>query len=304
MAAGDNDLTLYFRKKHTPPPSVLLLTLPDEKGQKDRVESVSPPGELRPRQQKKRQTTPHNSVSHAQNSDTQESSRAASGWQRHSEKIAQISAAPDVAYRNTYLDDLKRQKSASTNTEHRSHSSYSRSSSPRSQLSQQQQQQPIARLKTASSSSHQTCDSVQRSSYQQYRTVYDYIRDSIKQIERQRNLKQNFSSCVKRPQNDDVVLRRVLAEKKSSSTSKFASVARRNDLQNTESLVNYINHSREQIRVSHATSPNQSRPQQQRLTPTSSSHRYRRQHTMASQNQSDSLEKQQSMLMTTTVGNS
>ena len=298
MATGDLDLTLYFRKKRTPPPSVLLLAVPTDKMPKDRIQSVSPKTELRSRQQKNRLATPHNTNSHGLNFDMHDSSLGGSGWQRHSDKIAQISAAPDVAYRNTYLDETKRQKSASASTEYRSTNSFSRSPSPRSQHSQQpQQQQQLqlnARLKTASSSSYHTSDSSQRNSYQKYRTVYDYIRESIKQIERQRNLKQTFSARVKRPQNDDVTLRRVLADRKSSS--KFPSINKKADLRNPQSLVNYINHSREQIRILHTTTPNQSLVQQQQ--------RYHRQQTTRSQNPTDSLEKQHPMLMTATVGNS
>jgi hypothetical protein len=299
MATADIDLTLYFRKKRTPPPSVLLLALASDKVYKDRQHHVSPTVELRSRQQKKRQTTSHNTVSNANNSDNHESS-SLYGWQRHSDKIGHITAAPDVVYRNTYMEESKREKSATTIGDYRSHISTSRSPSPRSQQSLHQPQQ-IPRLKTASSASHHTSDSSQHKSYYQYRTVYDYIRESIKQIERQRNLKQpNFSSRVKRPQNDDSVLRRALAEKKTAATSKYSSISR-NDLRNPQSLVNYINHSREQIRVLHTTTPNQSYPSQQHQQ---TSQKYLRQRTSISGNQNDSLEKQQSLMMTATTGNS
>jgi hypothetical protein len=299
MATADVDLTLYFRKKHTPPPSVLLLTLPNDTSAKERQRRPSPSIELRSRQQKTRQTAPHIAGAHANNFDVHDTSPSSRYWQRHSDKASQISAAPDVVYRNTYMDDIRREKSAIITGDNRSHLSSPRSPSPRSQHSQQQQ--PLPRLKTASISSNKTSDSSQRKYHHQYRTVYDYIRDSIRQIERQRNLKQqNFSTRVKRPQNDDSVLRRVLGEKKYSATSgsKNSSTIRthngsagfKNDLQSPQSFVNYINHSREQVRVLHTTTPN---------------HSYHRQRTVLSENQNDSPEKRQSMMMATAiVGNS
>lgn len=299
MPSTDIDLTLYFRKKRTPPPSVLLLTVPNDKKNRDSQLPASPFVEIRSRQRKQRQATLKMAGIHANNSDMHDSSVSSYGWQRHTDKIAQVAPAPDVAYRNTYLDQLKREKSATITGDYHSYLSTSRSPSPRSQHShQQQQQQQIPRLKTASSSSQRTSNSSQQNSYKQYRTVYDYIRESIKQIERQRNLKQkNFSTRVKRPQNDDVVLRRVLAEKKSAGTYRESSILK-NDLQDPQSLVNYINHSREQIRVLHTTTPNQAYQQPQ------INQKYSGQRTNLSKNQNDLLDKQQSMMMTATVGNS
>jgi hypothetical protein len=296
MSTADIDLALYYRKKRTPPSSVLLLTIPNDKtNNKEQQLRVSPVVELRSRQQNKRQLTPYNASLHVNNSDIHDSSLTSHSWQRHTDKLAQVVPAPDIAYRNTYLEEQKREKSAIINTDYRSRISSSRSPSPRSQQSQQQQ---LPRLKTASSSSYNTPDSLQRRSYHQYRTIYDYIHESIKQIERQRNLKQhNFSARIKRPQNDDAVLRRVLAEKKNSATSKISSISK-NEQRNPQSLVNYINHSREQIRVLHTTTPNQPYRQQQ------INQKYIQQRTNLSQNQNDSLEKQESMMMTATVGNS
>jgi len=214
MATPDIDLTLYFRKKHTPPPSVLLLTVPNDKPNKDQQFHGSPFIEFRSHQQKKRLATAHATGLHTNSSDTHDSSISSYGWQRHSDKITQIIPAPDVAYRNTYLEETKQEKLVTNNTDYRSRLSFSRSPSPRNQQSQPQQ---LPRLKTTSSSLYQSSDTSQRKSYQQCRTVYDYVRESIKQMERQRNLKQkNFSTRIKRPQNDDAVLRRVLGEKKIS----------------------------------------------------------------------------------------
>lgn len=285
MATADIDLTLFIRRKHTPPPSALLLTVPNDKTQREQQHRVSPATELRSRQQKYRQITPHTVALNVNHSEIHDSS-STYGWQRHSDKLAQIAPAPDVAYRNTYLEESKKDKSLIVNTDY-----LSRSPSPRSQQSQQQQ---LPRLKTASVSSQNTSDSSKRKSYPQYRTVYDYIRQSIKQIERQRNLKQNFSSRVKRPQNDDDVLRRALGEKRTSATSKSSSIFK-NDLRNPQSLVNYMNHSRDQVRILHTTTPNQ---------PLQIHSKYYRSRANLSQNQNDSLDKQQSMMMTATVGNS
>ncbi|CAF0734426.1 unnamed protein product [Rotaria sp. Silwood1] len=300
MATADIDLTLYFRKKYTPPPSVLLLKLPSNNSpSKDQQPRSNPSVELRSRQQKKRITTAHTVGFHVNNSDSRDSSVSPPGWQRHSDKIGQIAPAPDVAYRNTYMEESKREKSAPINSDYRSHISSSRSPSPRSQHSQQQQQQhhqqqQLPRLKTASSSSYNTSDSSQRKYHYQYRTVYDYIRQSIKQIERQRNLKQqNFSARIKRPQNDDVILRRVLGEKKNSASSKISSVLK-NDGRNPQNFLNYVNHSREQVRVLHTTTPNQPYQRQNQID-----YKYSRQRTNLSQNQSDSPDKQQSIMMVT-----
>ena len=291
-AASDIDLTLYFRKKRTPPPSVLLLSVPNEKTSKDQRNRTSPTVELRSRLTKRRQITPHTVGASGNHLDNQESLSVSSyGWQRHSDKATHVVPAPDVAYRNTYLEDSRKDKLNSANADYLSRSSVSRSPSPRSQHSQPQS---LPRLKTANIPSNHTSDSSPRRPQHQHRTVYDYIRESIKQIERQRNLKQNFSTRVKRPQNDDAVLRRVLGEKKTSAISRRSTFSR-NDPQNPQSLVNYINHSREQIRVLHTTTPNQ-QPQIHS--------KFYRQRTNLSQNQSDSPDKQQSFMMIATVGNS
>lgn len=303
MAAPDSDLTLYFRKKYTPPPSVLLLKLPsNNNSNKTQQHRTSPSVELRSRQQKKPQTTPHTVRFNVSSSDTRELSLSPYGWQRHSDKVGQITPAPDVAYKYTYMDETKNEKSTSNNNEHHSCLSNSRSPSPRSQHSQQQQHQQLPRLKTASSSSYHSTDSSQRKYYHQYRTVYDYIRQSIKQIERQRDLKQqNFSARVKRPQNEDAVLRRVLGDKKGSASSKVSSISK-NDLRNPQNLLNYINHSREQVRVLHTTTPNQ---YYQSPLQHETDYKLHRQRTNLSNRRNDSPEKQQSIMMVTaTVANS
>lgn len=277
MATNDIDLTLFFRKKHTPPPSVLLVAAPNDKTHKDDQPRATPTGEIRSRQQKVRLATPHTATVNVNYSEVHDTSTSSYAWQRHSDKLTQIIPAPDVAYRNTYLD-----KSSTVSSDYRS-----RSPSPRSQ----QSQPPLPRLKTASVSSQDTSNSLKKTPYAQYRTIYDYIRQSIKQIERQRNFKQNFSSRIKRPQNDDDVLRRALGDKRTSAASKNYPLSKP-DLRNADSLVNYMNHSRGLLNARAPSQDTQINP------------KYSRQRANLSQNQNDSLETQQLMMMTATVGNS
>lgn len=307
MAGADIDLTLCFRKKFTPPPSVILLKVPNNPSPtKEQRLPSNLSVEIRSRPKQNRQPTANGagSQSNNHNSDNRDSSTSPHAWQRHYEKIGQIMPAPDIAYRNTYMEDSKREKSATLSSDYRSVKSISRSPSPRSQHSQQQQQQqqpPLPRLKTASSSSQNTSDSSPRR-YHEYRTVYDYIRQSIRQIERQRNLKQqNFAARVKRPQNDDIILRRALGEKKSSLTPRISSVVI-NDIRNPQNFVNYINHSREQVRILHTTTPNQPF-----LRRNQTDFKFNRQRTNLTlkQSQSASPDKQQNVVvLTATVANS
>ena len=221
MSTADMDVKLYFRRKHTPPLSVLLLSAPVDKS---RYYSTH----LRSHQQKTRHP-PQMVGLHVNNLDIHDTSP---GWQRYSNKSVQVPSAPDVAYRNTYLEEPKREKSGSYR---------SRSPSPSLKLNNSFSFAPAER--------HHS---------NQYRTIYDYIRDSIRQIEQQRNLKQqNISSRVKRPQNEDSTLRRVLGDRKPStrsSLSRSSSTTRtttqtispliNNDLKSPQSFVNYINFSR------------------------------------------------------------
>lgn len=74
----------------------------------------------------------------------------------------------------------------------------------------------------------------------QYYKIYDYLRDSIRQIERHRNSKQekNISSRVKRPQNEDSTLRQILGETKLSKRT-LISRSRLTTTQTLSSLFNY-----------------------------------------------------------------
>ncbi|CAF0998433.1 unnamed protein product [Adineta ricciae] len=139
-----------------------------------------------------------------------ESKTSSYTWRRYSEKMAQINSAPDVAYRNTYL---KNDKSDIHVPQYHSRSP----SSPSMKFN---------------------CFPSERS---QSNTIYDYIRDSIRQIEHQRQSKRDLSLNVKRPQNSDDTFRQLLARRRSStqmSHSNFATPT------NSKTIVNYLNHVR------------------------------------------------------------
>jgi hypothetical protein len=236
MSSADVNMTLYFRRKHTPPPSVLLLTAPNDK---DHYYHINPSVEHHSHHKKVRQPPPQMIGLHVNNLDVHDTSTLSFGWQRHSDKITHMHPAPDVAYRYTYLDEIKREKS-NVNNGHQSSSSSARS-------------QPSPRLRLNSSFSHVPSESSKKTQRaQQYLTIYDHIRDSIRQMERQRSLKQqNISSRVKRPQNEDSTLQRVLSDRKTStrssmsrSSSTTTSSLFNNNLKSPQSFVNYINHSR------------------------------------------------------------
>jgi len=245
MNVNDVDMRLYLRRKHAAHiPSVLLLRVPKNKDRYYRNDLTD--NHRSHQQQKNHHPPPHIVGLHVSNFDIHDTSF---GWQRHSDKIARISPAPDMVYRNTYLEEIKPDR----NIKHR------RSSS--------------AHLTSNNSFSYSPSESLQeKNDNQQHRTVYDYIRESIRQIEQQRKLKQqNLSFRVQRPQNEDSTFRRVLGEKKpssktslsrsSSTTTHTQSSLLNNDLKTSKTLVNYINHAR--VVYSTTPPPNQSYEQQQ-----------------------------------------
>lgn len=232
---ADADIALVFRKKTIPPPSVLLLTLPKDVLPNENIDEnrLSPAAQLRSQQRQTHQTTRCISL-HLRDPLTKSSPTVAQ-WQRYSDKMSQIPPAPDVAYKNTYLDDKNREPSEVHST-HRA--AISRGKSKTDYLSPR--------------SSRQNSNSNRSSN------VYENLRQSLRQIEQQRNTKQqNISVRIKRPQNEDQTFRRVLAEKKhsarsslsrssltTSSTSKSKFLSINDDLNSTQSFVNYINYSR------------------------------------------------------------
>lgn len=254
MNIQDVDMKLYFRRKRTPPPSVILLRVLNKNDHHYRNALTN---NYRSHQQTKRHP-PHMVGLHVNNLDVHDTSTSSFGWQRHSEKVSQIIPAPDIVYRNTYLEGKKQEKS-NTNNKHYS------SSSPPLKLNNS----------FANSSSESSTSSPSQINPYQHRTIYDYIRQSIRQIEQQRNLKQqNLSFRVPRPQNEDSTFRRVLGEKRSSArtslsrsnsisttttTSQTKSTLFNNHLKSPQTFVNYINYSR----VFHSTTPNQSYEQEQ-----------------------------------------
>ncbi|CAF1205180.1 unnamed protein product [Adineta steineri] len=217
MNVHNFDTTLYVGRIRTPPPSMLLL--PHYRN--------SPSVDLRSRQQKS-----HHDIT-----------SPSFGWRRYSDKTIQLNPAPDIAYRNTYLEGIQREKSDINNNEQ----IHSRSSTPY--------------LKVQNLYSYHLPSELSQQKYhsQQQHTVYDYIRDSIRQYEQQRNLKRNMSLHIKRPQNEDNTLQHILSKRKISAsrnnltetTSSFSNYG----LKRSQTVVNYINH----IRAVHSkTTLNQS----------------------------------------------
>jgi len=233
-------MKLYTRRKRTPPPNVLLV--PDNKDRSHRNDLAS-------KYHSYRQQThhpPHMVGLHVSNLDLHDTSSSSFGWQQYSHKNPRISLAPDIVYRNTYLGEKKQEKSDRNN---------------------KQEHLPSLRLKVSNSFSSIPSEPLTRKHYTHppYQTIYDYIRESIRQIERQRNLKkENFSFRIRRPLNENTTLRRVLGEKKtslsrsSSTTTQTKSSLFNNNLKDPQSLVNYINHSH----VLNSTTSNQSYEQQ------------------------------------------
>jgi hypothetical protein len=231
MNIDDGDMKLCLHRKHRSSPGVLLLRVPNNK---DRYYRHHLTNDHRVAYQQNKLQPPHMIGLNVNNLDIHDTSNSSFSWQRYSDKIGQISPAPDMLYRNTYLEETKGEKS-NRNNKHRS-------SSPRLKLNN-------------SFSYFSTESSQQKYDIHQYRTIYDYIRDSIRQVEQQRNAKQeNFSFRIKRPQNEDGTFRRVLGEKKpsaktslsrsSSTTIQTTSSLFSNDLKSPQSFVNYINYSR------------------------------------------------------------
>lgn len=139
-----------------------------------------------------------------------ESKTSSYTWRRYSEKMAQINSAPDVAYRNTYLKDDTSDIS----------------------LPQYHCRSPsIPPMKFNSLPSERS----------QSNTIYDYIRDSIRQIEHQRQFKRDFSLHVKRPQNDDDTFRQILVRRRSSARMSQLNFTTPT---NSKTIVNYLNHVR------------------------------------------------------------
>jgi len=235
---GGIDTPFYYRKIHTPPPSILVLTVPNKKDRHYRISRSTDLHSARP-------TNHHSSHMidlHINNFYIPDKASLSFGWQRHSTKITQVAPAPDVAYRNTYLEESKRKKSDINNGQNHSRPlsssfSYLRSKSPQ-----------------------------QKNDSHQYHSTYDYIRNLMRHVEQQRKLKQDISLHVKRPQNEDMILRRILSKRSASARTSVSRngltettpLSLNNDLQSSPTIVNYINH----IRVLHPTTPSQSNRQQ------------------------------------------
>lgn len=239
MTNRDEELELFFRRKYSPPPSVLLSTVtrrPDEQDE---------------HRQSPRRTVDHRSISQKQQNQLERSSNSLlsrstfsySTWQRQSDRSTRNSDATDIAYRNTYLEtkDDTRSRSTSPRTVH----------------------------------SFQSRTNVHRSP-SNHPPTYFQIRESIKEMEQHRRRKQeNLSVRITRPQNDDPTFRRIVKVKRennkalrsittfsvnSSSNKHKSSVDRTTNepervsialinqhLKSPKSFVNYMNYSRSTI---------------------------------------------------------
>ncbi|CAF3628181.1 unnamed protein product [Rotaria socialis] len=232
MSSADTDTTLYIRRKHSPPPSVLLLTKPNDNNYD--YSSIISNGTHQPT----------NIIDlHVKNSDVQDTSNLSFTWQRYSKKSGRISLAPDVAYRNRYLDEIEREKFNINNGNNQCYSISSRS------------QKSFQSEFTDAFLDHKLKSLEQQNSSYKYSTIYDYLRASIRDNEQRRNsAQQNLSLRVKRSQNEDYTLRRALANRKSSiriSTSRSSSTTTQSistylnkNIKSPQSFVNYISYSR------------------------------------------------------------
>ena len=224
------DVALIFRKKSSAPPSVLVINLPNQfiDNQCKQLQNQQDKQRRSLLKQRKKQIINFNDKL----SDCDyHSIKSRQTWQRYSEKIHQINPAPDILYRKTYFDQYENE-SFQLN--------HSRSTSPNSFKS----------IQTKSKSSFNSS------------TIYDQIRQTIRHIEKQRNMKQqNLSLKIKRPLNEDSILRRLLPERKStisqmiSTTFNNSTIDQSNNqrenhfiinqnLRSAQSFVNYINYSR------------------------------------------------------------
>ncbi|UJR13485.1 hypothetical protein I4U23_000499 [Adineta vaga] len=208
-----NDIDMTSYVRRTPTPLSSFILLPHYR-------EISS-NDLRSRQEKYRHSS-HRIHSRVYHHETKNSSYH---WQRYSDKISQVNQAPDVAYRNTYLHDI---------SDIHSKEFYSRLPSTSSMKS-----------------NHLSTESFQSKS--QSNTMYDYIRNSIRQIEQQRQFKRDLSLHVRRPQNEDTTLRQILTKRRSSSrishskdssTEQTASSLFDNDSTHSQTIMNYIHHLR------------------------------------------------------------
>ena len=94
------NMTFYQRRRQTPSPNILLVTLPDHY---DRYPRFALHREQKPQ-------IPRIIGCHVNNLDLHDTST----WQRSSDKRGRLSPAPDIAYRLTYLEEPRRAKSART----------------------------------------------------------------------------------------------------------------------------------------------------------------------------------------------
>ncbi|CAF0726845.1 unnamed protein product [Didymodactylos carnosus] len=261
------DIMIYYKKKHTPPPSVLLLTVPSDtmSRQKHLHDDLRSRNRLLRRQARQPPATTLD-IQPKHNTDVENylSNAQTYNWQRQEAKASVINMAADIVYKNTYMNDSDPRSKSSASGDRSPRRSNDVSAFPRLKTAPNNlskfitpSSKPVPVLTRGNTSDSFHSDRVQ------YRTIYDYIRESIRSVVQQRNLKQyNFSTRIKRPQNEDIFLRRALDkrnhyqynknddEHSSSTTATYFS----NELKSPQSFVNYVNHSREKTSLTEQTS--------------------------------------------------
>ena len=247
-AAASIDLTLNFRKRDSPSSSHLLFKLPNGSFTDDRHHPISPSAGWRSshhRQRTLRPTSRSIDVS-VRKLDLHNASCSSHDWQRYADRRGHLTPAPDVAYRNTYLEPLQRTGSARTQSD--GHARLVSASSSCSSHSQQRHQQQAPRLQTSRSSSFKAFNSSQQKhDHFHYSTIYEYIRESIRQIEQQRQLRPHyFSNDVKRANSD--------LSSRSPDVSKAPSRLL-DEQQHSHSFNTFSNRSREASRSMKTTTP-------------------------------------------------
>ncbi|CAF0727960.1 unnamed protein product [Adineta steineri] len=231
MVTTDTDLLSDFREQYTFSPTILTLTFSNDSSNKHQRCLDKSPRKTNFYQEEKRPTTSRMADFDVRNSNIHDSLLSSSSytWHRRPNRVEEIAPAPDLVYRYSHMEEPKTKKSTPMHSRSRSGSSTSRSLSAHSPRSPQRSH----RSPTPSSP---------RKYPQQYNSIYEYILQSIKDIEQNRNLKQEkFSTLIKRPQNDDIILQRALSARKHVTTKIY-----KKDLQNAKDMMYNATQSDEQ----------------------------------------------------------
>ncbi|CAF1078591.1 unnamed protein product [Adineta ricciae] len=222
ITANDINTIEDLRDKYSFSPRIFSPIFPNEQVSSNQQSSRSPSAKIRSTQQ--RSPTSRTDQSNLNTFTRPKSTLLPYTWLRKYERVDPIVPAPDLIYRYAYLEEPKRKKTAPMS---RSFSSPTWST-----------QQTIRRSTTTLSPSP--------SSPRQSPSIYNYILQSFRENERQRNSKEEcFSACIKRPLNDDVVLQRALSPKR-CSTPRQKLLSSKEDFRNTQTMDAYVTQSTDQ----------------------------------------------------------